>query len=102
MKTTEEQIIELLTPIINSEVVNKAAGNKDRYRSIKLELDFNYTDQNPKVEAAIYVGGDFNGGIVRGSTFDEVLKGIAEFDHEVQKKKKIAELKEQLSKLEAV
>ena len=96
MKSLNDQITELLRPIMNSAEIAKYHTDANGYRSIAVDVTF--TDVE-KMEWRIYPGGNFAGSCIYGDSGDQVLKKIRGFDPEVARQRAIAEIEERLALL---
>ena len=96
--TIEQQIIDLLKPILESEEINFAAGQVGDYRSIEVKLIRKHNGIS--VEFYCFPGGDLPEGFT-GNSIAEVFSKIAARNPEAIKSAKIARLREELAALES-
>ena len=80
-------------------IVNAAAGNTDRYRSVTFRYDHNYQRCGPPLQVHVYPGGNMRASFA-GESVEEVLKKIETYDPLTVKKEQIDKLKAELAALE--
>jgi hypothetical protein len=96
--TIEQQIIDLLKPILESEEINSAARQVGAYRSLEAKLIRKHN--GIFVEFYCFPGGDLSEGFT-GNSIAEVFSKIAARNPEAIKAHKIARLREELAALES-
>ena len=99
MNTTNEERLKLMEAVATHPIVNAAAGNTDRYRSVTFRYDHNYQRCGPPLKVRIFPGGNMRESFT-GESVEEVLKKIETYDPLTVKKEQIDKLKAELAALE--